>query len=120
NASPEASAALDTTIPQALRFIEAGIAKMDTLLSGFLRYSRVGRAALQIQKVRIAPIVHAAAQALQFQIDEVGATIEVEELPDCLGDPTFVGQVFSNLLDNAIKYRSPKRPCHVRVTGREQ
>ncbi len=106
-----------TEIPRALGFIEAGVAKMDALLSGFLRFSRLGRVALQIQPLAMHKLVHGAVQVLKFQTEQAEATIEVGALPDCLGDPTLVGQVFSNLLDNALKYRHPTRPCHISVQG---
>jgi len=108
---------LGTDIPRALRFIEAGVAKMDSLLTGFLRFSRLGRVVLQIQRLRMEKLVTGAAQALSFQAEQFGASVKVEPLPDCLGDPTLVGQVFSNLIDNALKYRAPDRPCVITVSG---
>lgn len=106
-----------TDIPRALGFIETGVAKMDALLSGFLRFSRLGRVTLQIQPLAMHKLVQGAAQVLKFQTEQAEATIEVGVLPDCLGDPTLVGQVFANLLDNALKYRHPTRPCHISVGG---
>jgi PAS domain S-box-containing protein len=117
SADPEVQRLFATDIPRALRFIEGSVAKMDALLSGFLRFSRLGRVALQIQPLAVEKIVGGALQALKFQIEEAGASVEVGELPGCLGDPTLVGQVFSNLLDNALKYRSTERPCRIRVSG---
>jgi PAS domain S-box-containing protein len=115
---PEVSAQIATDIPRALHFIHAGITKMDALLNGFLRFSRLGRVSLQIQRLAMNYIVESAAQALKFQTDQAGAEIDVDKLPDCFGDATLVGQVFSNLLDNALKYRDPDRPCHISVSGR--
>jgi light-regulated signal transduction histidine kinase (bacteriophytochrome) len=82
-----------TDIPRALHFIGAGVAKMDALLSGFLRFSRMGRVVLQIQPIAMDRLVAGAAQALKFQTEEAEATVEVGKLPNCLGDPTLVGQV---------------------------
>jgi PAS domain S-box-containing protein len=111
---------LDVEIARALRFINAGVTKMDTLLSGFLRFSRLGRVALQIQHVPMNQLLQGVVQAMKFQSDEAGATIDVRAVPDCTGDPTLIGQVFSNLVDNALKYRAPERPLHVTVSGYEE
>jgi signal transduction histidine kinase len=55
--------------------------------------------------------------ALAFQLQEVGAEVHVEPLPTCVADAVQTGQVFSNLIDNAIKYRHPGRPLRISVTG---
>lgn len=108
----------DVEIPRALHFIEAGVTKMDMLLTGFLRFSRLGRVTLQIQTVRMHKLVYGAAQAQKFQAEEAQANVVIGELPDCKGDPTLIGQVFSNLIDNALKYRAKDRPCLISIAGR--
>jgi signal transduction histidine kinase len=55
--------------------------------------------------------------AMKFQIENAHAVIEVQPLPGCLADAAQTNQVFANLLDNAIKYRSTSRPLHVTVSG---
>jgi len=107
-----------TDIPRALGFIETSVSRMDTLLSGFLRFSRLGRVALHIQPLAMHRLVQGAVDVLKFQAEEADATVEIGPLPACLGDPTLVGQVFSNLLDNALKYRHPGRNCLITVQGR--
>jgi chemotaxis family two-component system sensor kinase Cph1 len=105
-------------IPRALGFIETSVTRMDTLLSGFLRFSRLGRVALHIQSLAMRRLVQGAVDVLKFQAEQADAIVEIGPLPDCLGDPTLVGQVFSNLLDNALKYRDSTRRCHISVQGR--
>jgi light-regulated signal transduction histidine kinase (bacteriophytochrome) len=115
---PQIRRLLEIDIPRALRFIAAGVSKMDALLSGFLRFSRLGRVALQIQPLVMNKLVSEVAHSLKFQTDQTGAILEIDKLPNCLADATLVGQVFSNLIDNALKYRDPARRCHISIAGR--
>lgn len=108
---------LDVTIPQALKFINAGVIKMETLLAGLLRYSRLGRVALMIRPLNMNGMLADILAAMKFQLDEAGAEVSVDPLPTCLGDSVQTSQVFGNLLDNALKYRDPSRPLRVHITG---
>jgi signal transduction histidine kinase len=104
-------------VPEAVEYIQSGVARMDLLLSGFLRFSRVGHAALQIEPLRMNRLLDRVVQAMDFQIGRAGARLKIEKLPDCLGDRTQVTQVFSNLIDNALKYRDKTRPLNITVSG---
>jgi len=113
----EVTVLLNEEIPEALDFIQAGVAKIDILLSGFLRYSRLGRAALRIERLDMNHMLASIARAMEFQIQRAGATLQIGNLPECYGDATQINQVFSNLLENAFKYLQPMRPGVVSVSG---
>jgi PAS domain S-box-containing protein len=109
---------VEETIPRALRFINAGVKKMEALLAGLLRYSRLGRVALNIQPLDLNKAVAEILAAVKFQFDEAKAEVHVDPLPSCLGDAVQTSQVFANLLDNALKYRDPNRRLAITITGR--
>ena len=109
---------VEVAIPQALRFINAGVNRMEMLLAGLLRYSRLGRVALTIRPLDMDALLAEIVTAMSFQLGEAKAEVRVNPLPGCLGDSVQTNQVFSNLIDNALKYRDPARPLRLTVSGR--
>jgi signal transduction histidine kinase len=59
-------------------------------------------------------------RTVEFQVKQAGATVQIAPLPRCLGDAGQINQVFSNLIDNALKYRSPKRLAVLEISGRTE
>ena len=105
-------------VPEALRFIRAGTLKMQALLNGLLEVSRVGSAAFQIRALDMNSMMKHIIASMQYQINDSGAELTVDDLPDCIGDADHVNQVFSNLLTNAVKYLDPERKGEIHISGR--
>ncbi len=104
-------------IPKSLGFIQTSVEKMNRLIEGLLRLSRLGRSDLKPVPINLNGMIDSIRSSMAFQIQTSGAIIEVGELPPCEGDATLINQLFTNLLENALKYRDTKRPLHVRITG---
>jgi signal transduction histidine kinase len=108
---------LGERMPAALGFIKSSSLKMDALINGLLRLSRAGRAPLSIQPLDMNAMLHEIVGTLTIQAQQANATVTMGDLPPCLADSAQINQVFTNLIDNAIKYRDPARPLSITVTG---
>ncbi len=117
-AGSEAAVATQEDIPEALQFIKTSTAKMDRLISAILTLSREGRRVLRPEPVQMQPLLQAIVASMQHQITERGAEVSVGDVPDMVADRLVLEQVFSNLIENALKYASPARPGRIRVSGR--
>ncbi len=107
-------------VEQSLYFIDSGAEKMQILIDGLLKLSRIGSIELTIQTVHMNGLIKSIIEGLRFQIQKAGCEITVDNLPPCHSDLYQVNQVFTNLLDNAIKFLDPSSPGKIRITGQER
>jgi signal transduction histidine kinase len=88
------------------------------LLEGLLLLSRAGRAALDIGPVdmrRLAQEIFAQVRVAEY--DASGVEFVVEDLPEAEGDHALLGDVFSNLFTNALKYSRGRENRRISVRG---
>lgn len=116
-AKAEIATILKEDIGESLKYINSSTTKMDALLSGLLKLSRVGRITTTFEVLNMNVLISEVANALEFHLKEADATLEIEDLPGCFGSETEINQVFSNLITNAIRYRDPQRPAHIKISG---
>jgi signal transduction histidine kinase len=108
-------------IPESLHFIKSGNQKMEILLNGLLRLSRIGTAQINPTSINMETLIGGIISGLRFKIRENNIDIAIDgTLPACRGDLMLINQVFVNLVDNAIKYRHPDRPCRIRIRGTQK
>lgn len=115
--SPEPHEEIFHEIEEAVNFIHASAGKMDALLGGLLLFSKLGKKSLELQTVDPGKTVEESLDATRFQLEAADARVTVNELPPCRADPHLLGQVVSNLIDNALKYRDPRRPLRFEISG---
>ncbi|MCP3389966.1 CHASE3 domain-containing protein [Bradyrhizobium sp. CCGB12] len=109
---------LSEDFSEALGFIKSSIAKMDRLISAILNLTREGRREFQPVKIDTRELIEAIAATLAHQAAEAQAEIRVEPLPNLVSDRLALEQIFSNLIDNAIKYLKSGVPGEIRIRGR--
>ena len=111
---------LKKDIPEALQYIQASASKMHSLLNGLLRISRLIRAKLTIKRLDMNKLMSNVIGTFEYEIKRLGVKLQVDELPSCMGDEMHINQVFSNLLNNALKYLDPARRGIIRISGTRQ
>ncbi len=105
---------------ESLGFIKAAIDKMDRLIAAILRLSRVGHQEFKLEAVDLQTAIEAIRSTMAHQLQSTGATISVRSLPTIVTDRLAAEQVFSNLLDNAVKYLRPGVKGEIDVSATEK
>ena len=111
---------LEEDVPDSLKYILSSTARMDSLLSGLLKLSRVGQTTTTSNNIDMNELITEISNAFEFQIKEGGVEFKVGDLPSCFGNDDQITQMFSNLLNNALKYLDPNRPGKIHITGRQE
>ena len=109
-------ARLDEKANKYIRNIVDGCVRMQTLIDDLLAYSRIGRNQKPFEAVDCDRVFQEACANLQMAIRNNQAAITHDELPVLIADSSQLGQLFQNLIDNAIKYRQDAPPkIHIGV-----
>jgi signal transduction histidine kinase len=103
---------------EALEFIKLSIAKMDRLISAILNLTREGRREFEPVRIDTRELIEAIVTTVAHQAAEAQAQIRIEPLPEIASDRLALEQIFSNLIDNALKYLKPGVPGDISVRGR--
>jgi PAS domain S-box-containing protein len=98
-----------------LSFAMDGAKRMRALVQDLLAYFSAGREELEEEAIRVSDLVEEAIETLRPEMDRLGGTFEVGNLPMTRGRRKELASLFGNLLDNAVKFHSPLRPPEISI-----
>jgi signal transduction histidine kinase len=102
---------LDGKASQYLDYCIEGAQRMEMLIRDLLAYSQTGsRSDSPSELVNVREVIEMVKKNLATTIEETQADISTSELPVVRGDSVPLFHLFQNLLSNALKYRSEKKP----------
>ncbi len=114
------SARLDADGKQYVERINVNALKMGTLIDELLKFSRLGRASMNVEQVDPAAIARSAFSDLSEQAGSAGVEVVIGPLPTCSADAGLLKQVYANLLSNAIKFSRGREGARVEVGSHEE
>ena len=110
---------LQPDVQQLLSRVVSSAKNMEQLIEGLLRLAYVGRQQLVKRPVNISALVAEIVAIIQADQNDPRVVVEVESLPDSVGDEALLRQVFTNLLSNAVKFSKRKEKPRVDVGFRD-
>ena len=101
---------LDADADEFIAFAVDGATRMQRLVQDLLTYSRIGTKRMDVTLVSSQKAMDLALANLAGAIEESGARIISDPLPEVAADEAQLAQLFQNLIGNAIKYRAASAP----------
>ena len=101
---------LDSDADEFIGYAVDGATRMQQLINALLDYSRVGTRGKSSEPTDCEDVLSHAVANLKAAIKETDAVVEHDPLPTVVADATQMVQLFQNLIGNAIKFHSEKKP----------
>lgn len=108
---------IDDSAKNILERIVKGTNKMNFLIQEILNYSRVGRAEIELVPIDMGKLINEIKREVVTALKPENLQFIVGETPYIQGDAVMITQVFTNLINNAVKYSSRANPSIVKVNG---
>lgn len=109
---------LDADADEFIGYAVDGAHRMQVLVNDLLAYSRVGTQGKEFASVDCEAVLQIVLTNLQEALEETAGHVTHDPLPTVQADETQLGQVFQNLLGNALKFHGPEPP-RVHVSAQE-
>lgn len=110
---------LDQDADEFIGFAVDGANRMQVLINDLLAFSRVGTRGKPFAPTDCEAVLNHALANLTTTIQETGALVTHAPLPRVMADEVQLGQLFQNLLANALKFRG-QDPLRVHISAQRQ
>ncbi len=108
---------LDESGREFVHFAMDGAERMKNLIRALLEYSRIGTKAAPHEPVPLDDVLSDVLSVLQVAIQETGATVTYDPLPEVPCDRIQISQLLQNLIGNALKFCRDRPPeIHISAT----
>lgn len=114
-----ASSKLNSEERRHVTTVQKAALRMTRLIDDLLAFSRIGRAAMHRQAIRMTELIDETFQDLAPDLTDRRIDWQRHEIPDTVGDPQLLKQVWVNLLANAVKYTRPRDPAKIEIGAEE-
>ena len=104
-------------IPEALNFIVKAVERMDTLTTAVLDLTRIGKREYVRTSVDVTALMVKCVDVQAYEIAKNQIEVTYDTLPPIYTDSLALEQIFSNLLDNAVKYTQPGRAGKIHISA---
>ena len=101
---------IDKTAEEYISFAIDGAARMQTLISDLLAYSRIGSHDVSFAETDLNVVVDQVLALLNRPLSDSGADIKRDLLPTIIADDSQMIQLYQNLLANSLKFRTAEKP----------
>jgi PAS domain S-box-containing protein len=105
---------------ESITFIQNAVKHLGNIIDGLLRLSRVGRIEYKSDPVDLNQLLKDILASTHGQIVQSGARVDVHPLPTIEGDRNAVGQIFANIIGNALKSFAPDRPGVIEISASDE
>lgn len=110
---------LDQQANEYINFAVDGSKRLYELLNGLLAYSRVQTKGRSFEEISMQTVIQKVKENLRLLIEETGAEISCDTLPEIKADENQMIQLMQNLIDNSIKFCSSKPVINVSYKVKE-
>ena len=93
-------------VQEALTAVNRSVSSMRSMIDDLLTYASIGNSSLATHPVKLTNLVQEVLETLKDTLEDANGTVVVRELPVLACDQSKMMQVFMNLIQNALKYRS--------------